>query len=303
AASRSMDKLHADEVETTSELVRQLISEQFPEYKNLPITLNGSSGTDNVLYRLGDELVVRLPRVEWATAQIDKDKNWLPILAPQLPIDIPEQIAVGSPSADYPFNWSIYRWISGHTANVDTVPNPDQTATDLACFIKALRVIDPAGGPTDGYRGQQVRLRDEGTRQSLQEMDDLIDLEKALQIWDECLTAADWDGPSTWFHGDLMPGNILFENGKLKAIIDFGVLGVGDPAVDLMVAWFLLPAKSRPIFRQAMGVGEDEWLRGKAWALSISAVYVPYYRHTNLPGVAFCLRALHEILDEANHGS
>ncbi len=294
-------KLHADEVDTSVSLVIDLLTEQFPRWSNHPIQPLSASGTDNKLFKLGDELVVRLPRIDWAIDQIKKDQEWLPKFAPHFPLQIPEQLVIGEPTADYPFQWSVYRWITGHTADVDSVPNPDQTAEDLARFITTLRAINTAGAPTDGYRGQPVRLRDETTRRAIGEVSHLIDPAQALTVWEQTLEAADHDGPPTWFHGDLMPGNVLFEDGRLKAIIDWGVLGAGDPAVDLIVAWFMLPTHSRALFKSAMGVGEDEWLRGRGWALSIGAGYIPYYRHTTLPGVAFCQRALPEILNDTTY--
>ena len=295
------EKLHADEVDTSVSLVIDLLSEQYPQWGSLPVRPVGTSGTDNKLFRLGTDLVVRLPRIEGADGQIFKDQRWLPEFAPRLPVLIPEQVAIGQPTDSYPFNWSVYKWIGGEAADIDSLTDSDQTAEELARFIKSLRSIDPSDGPADGYRGKPIRLRDGWTRESINGVKDLIDPKVALSFWDKTIEAADWSGPPTWFHGDLMPGNILLEDGKLKAIIDFGVLGVGDPAVDLIVAWFLLPIRSRPVFRAAMGVSEDEWLRGRGWALSIAAGYIPYYKHTTLPGVAYCKRALRELMEEASN--
>ena len=293
----TIEKLHPNEADISISLVSDLLNEQFPQWSNLPIHLITASGTDNALFKLGDDFVVRLPRMEGAMAQISQDRTWLPKLASKLPVVIPEQMALGEPSAEYPFSWSVYRWIGGETADIDSLPQPEQTAGALASFIKSLRAIDPTNGPMEGYRGRPVHLRDQWTRESINELANLIDTQKAIRIWEETIEAADWDGPPTWFHGDLMPGNLLFEDDKLKAIIDWGVMGVGDPAIDLIVAWFLLPPPSRAIFREEMGVSEDEWLRGRGWALSIAAGYIPYYRHTQLPGVGYCRRALIEILN------
>ena len=293
----SIEKLHPNETDISVLLVNDLLSEQFPHWSNLPIHPITASGTDNALFKLGSEFVVRLPRIEGAMAQIEQDQIWLPMLAPKLPVELPELLAVGKPSADYPFSWSVYRWIDGDTADIDTLDQPNKTAEALAHFIQSLRDISLQGGPTGSYRGRAVRLRDQWTRESISKLADLIDTQIAIQIWEETLEAADWDGPPTWFHGDLMPGNLLFSDGSLKAVIDWGVLGVGDPAIDLIIAWFLLPQPSRAIFREKIGVSDDEWLRGRGWALSIAAGYIPYYRHTQLPGVGYCKRALLEILN------
>lgn len=294
------NKMHDDEVETSVALVARLLSAQFPQWADLPITPVSSAGTDNALYRLGDKLAVRLPRVSWATGQVDKEQQWLPRLAPFLPLAIPTPLAKGEPAAGYPWRWSVYRWLAGATTTIERLADPRQTAMDLAHFIAALQRIDATGGPLPGphnsWRGEPLTERDALVRNAIITLRTMFDEKAMIAVWDAAMTAPAWSHPPVWIHGDLQPGNLLAVQGRLSAVIDFGCLGVGDPACDVMVAWLFLTAETRAIFRAVLQVDDATWARGRGWALAFGLTALPYYQKTNpvLAGIAH--RAIQEVL-------
>ncbi|GGJ48722.1 aminoglycoside phosphotransferase family protein [Deinococcus roseus] len=295
-----MAKLHDHEVDTSAEVVQHLLTTQFPEFAHLPLNVMQSSGTDNRMYRLGKALTVRLPRISWATPQVEKEHLWLPRLAPHLPLQIPEPVALGQPDDTYPWHWSIYRWLEGKNASLEGVSDADLLAKDLAGFMLALQNIPATDGPVPGHhnfgRGVSLHERDPMTRKALQELEGWFDVKALTSLWEKALSAPAWDSPPVWIHGDLQAGNLLVHNGKLHAVIDFGGLGVGDPACDLMVAWNLFDAPTRETFRQALQADDASWERGKGWALSVAVVALPYYRHTNPGLVAISTQALNALL-------
>jgi aminoglycoside phosphotransferase (APT) family kinase protein len=272
--------MHVDEVHTDAALVRRLLAAQFPRWAGLPIEPVASSGTDNAIYRLGDDMAVRLPRIHWATAQVDKEQRWLPRLAPLLPVAIPVPLAKGEPAEGYPWHWSVHRWLDGENPALDGSADPRRLATELAQFVAALHRIDATGGPPAG-RGVPLVERDVPTRAALDALHGMLDTAAATAAWELALRAPAWPGPPVWIHGDLAPGNLLMVEGRLSAVIDFGCLGVGDPACDLIVAWNLLPAETRDVFRAALGVDTATWERGRGWALSVALIQLPYYHRTN----------------------
>ena len=300
------DRMHENEVDTDSSLVRCLLAEQFPHWADLPITRIPSAGTDNAIYRLGDDMAVRLPRIDWAVGQVDKEHQWMPRLAPLLPLIIPKPLAMGEPGEGYPWRWSVYRWLDGKNARLDEIENPSDAATALAEFLIALQKTDTTGGPLaadHNVRGCSLTLRDEGTRQSIAAMHGMIDTNAALAVWDSALQAREWDRAPVWFHGDLLPGNLLFRQGRLSAVIDFGGLAVGDPACDLMIAWGLFSGQSRDVFRSALAVDDATWARGRGHALSQAVIFIPYYLETNPIGVANAQHMLDAVLaDYAANG-
>lgn len=288
-----MTKMHADEVETDADLVRRLLAAQFPQWADLPIEPVDSAGTDNALYRLGDELAVRMPRIHSAVGQVQKEQRWLPRLAPHLPLDIPTPLAVGAPGESYPWRWSVYRWLDGENATIERIAAPRQLATQLAHFIAALQQIDSAGGPPPGqhnsYRGAPLARRNAAVREALVALHGTIDTELVTAAWEEALESPAWSGLPVWIHGDLQSGNLLLLDGQLSAVIDFGCLGVGDPACDVMAAWTLFSAGVRDVFRAALPVDDATWARGRGWALSFGLIALPYYQETN-PGLASIAR-------------
>lgn len=301
-----MAKMHADEADTDVALVRRLLAAQFPQWAHLPLQPVPSAGTDNALYRLGDEMAVRLPRIPWAIEQVAKEQRWLPALAPRLPLAIPVPLAMGMPGEGYPWQWSIYAWLEGETVRLDYVPNADQIAVDLAQFIQALQQIDAADGPPPGShnseRGVPLAVRDSSTRAAIAELEGMVDTGAALAAWEAALAAPVWDAPPVWIHGDLQAGNLLVQEGRLCAVIDFGCLGVGDPACDLQVAWNLFSSQTRQVFREAMQVDEATWARGRGWALSVGLIALPYYKNTNPVLAGIARRAIEEVLAEHQRG-
>ncbi len=292
-------KMHKDEFVTDVSLVRRLLASQFPQWAGLPIKPVPSAGTDNALYRLGDEMVVRLPRIHWAVGQVDKDRKWLPRLAPHLPLAVPALLGAGKPAEGYPWRWAVYRWFEGENAVIDNIVDPVQAAIDLAGFIRALQKIDPTDGPLaskHNSRGNPLSTRDENTREAIASLDALFDANLLTTIWDSALRVSDWDKEPVWFHGDLLPGNLLFAQGRLTAVIDFSGLGVGDPACDLMIAWNLFSGGGRDALREALEVDDATWARGRGHALSQALIFIPYYLNTNPIGIATAKRAVHEVI-------
>jgi aminoglycoside phosphotransferase (APT) family kinase protein len=270
--------MHADEADIDAALVRRLIAAQFPQWTDLPVTPVASSGTDNAMYRLGEDKAVRLPRIPGAVRNIVRENHWLPRLAPGLPVPIPGPLGLGSACEGYPWNWSVVRWLEGENPVAGQVTG--LLAQDLAEFVLELRRIDPTDGPRQG-RGCPLADRDTYTRDAIGQLHGIIDTGAVTRVWDQALKLPEWPGPDMWSHGDLSPGNVLVMDGRLSAVIDLAGAGIGDPTVDLEVAWNLLPAEARDTFRTALEIDEETWLRGRAWALSISLIQLPYYQHTN----------------------
>ena len=289
--------MHADEVETDAALVRRLLAGQFPHWADLAIELVASYGTDHDIYRLGDHLAARLPRIEWATGQASKEAEWLPRLAPHLPLAIPVQLARGNPAEGYPFHWSVYEWLPGENAN-GTIDDLEQAAVDLAAFVTALRRIDVTGAhPRHAQsRGAPLAELDEHVRRSIAELGDRIDGRAAVRSWAESLEAPAWGGAEVWVHGDLLPGNLLVVDGRLSAVIDFGCLNLGDPACDLQPAWNVFAGDSRARYRAELDVDDASWLRGRGWALCQAVVALPYYWDTNPGMVRQASHALAQVL-------
>ncbi|MET8766268.1 aminoglycoside phosphotransferase family protein [Streptomyces sp. NPDC004658] len=294
-------KMREGEVDVDPPLVRRLIARRFPEWAGLPVRRVDSSGTENVMFRLGTDLVVRLPRHPGAVADVTHEQRWLPRLGPLLPVATPEPVGLGTPDEDFPWPWSVYRWLAGRNPVAGAVAEPERLAERLGAFVAALRRIDPHDGPP-ASRGLPLATRDEPTRAALARLTALtgrIDTAAVTALWEEALRAPAHGGPPAWAHGDLSPGNVLVDGDRLSAVIDFGCAGVGDPAVDLIVAWNLLPVSARDTFRKAVGADDAEWARGRGWALSISLIQLPYYWHTN-PALAENSRhVIAEILAEA----
>ena len=290
-------KMHADDVHTDAALVRRLLVQQFPQWSRLPIELVPSYGTDHDIYRVGLDLSVRLPRIAWATDQAAKEATWLPRLAPHLPLAVPVQLAQGRAGEGYPYDWSVYQWLPGETAE-GAVFDLDRAAVDLAAFVRALRRIETTGAPQrrPGARGGPLAEGDEQVRSSIVELGDRIDGAAALRSWEESLSAPAWSGPDVWLHADLLPGNLLVIDGRLSAVIDFGALAVGDPACDLLPAWNLFTGSSRDRYRTSLEVDGAMWLRGRGWAMRQAVVALPYYWDTNPGMVRLATRALAQVL-------
>lgn len=294
-------KMHDNEIETSVTLVKRLLAAQFPHWADLPVEPIPSAGTDNAIYRLGRDMAVRLPRIDWAIGQAAKERKWLPKLAPWLPFAVPVPLAQGKPDLGYPWHWSVYRWLEGENVIPGRLDNPAQAALDLAHFITSLQQIDATGGPLaseHNLRGTSLVDRDEATREAIKALDGMFHTDALVAVWETALQAPDWEHAPVWFHGDLLVGNVLFNCGRVSAIIDFGGLGVGDPACDLMIAWGLFSGESRDLFRVTLQVDDATWARGRGHALSQAAIFIPYYLNTNPLGVSYARHTITEILTE-----
>jgi aminoglycoside phosphotransferase (APT) family kinase protein len=273
--------MHPEEIHTDDALVRRLLAEQFPQWADLAVEAVRFFGTDNAIYRLGDELSVRLPRREKNVQQLHKELRWLPKLAPRLPLAIPEPVATGQPGQGYPLDWAIYRWLPGEAA---FEAPPSHANQELAAFLAALRRIDPAGGPPPGehnfFRGEPLAPRDKATRESIAQLG--LD-DEALPIWDAALDATVWTRPPVWIHGDLDARNLLVTGERISGVVDFGGLGVGDPACDVMVAWKMLTREAREAFRRDLGVDDATWARAQGWALTTAVNALTYYTDQTNP--------------------
>lgn len=266
------------------DLVRRLIAGQFPQWAGMPVQRYPSGGTVNAMYRLGDSMVVRLPLLKGGAMDVATEQQWLPRLAPWLPTAIPEVLGAGKPAEGYPWPWSVYRWLAGENPEPGALSEPVLLAEDLARFVAAMRTITLPGAP-QAYRGGQPALLDASTRAAIEALRDLpeegVDCDAATAVWEEALRTPGWDGRPVWLHADLMPGNLLVDDGRLVSVIDFGCTGAGDPACDLFPAWNLLPAGAREVFRGALGVDDSAWSRGRGRTLSQALIALPYYRNTN----------------------
>lgn len=294
-----MARMHADEVDTDIALARRLVAAQFPHWAHLDIEAVERIGTSNAMFRLGAGMVVRLPRRAGAAEDVAKEHTWLPHLATELPVAVPVPLAQGTPDEAYPWRWSVYSWLEGANPVPGRLTDSALLATDLAAFVTTLRRIDSSGGPAS-YRSESLASRDADTRRALADVRDLVDEDAALLVWETALRAPEWSAAPVWIHSDLQPGNLLVSPaGRLSAVIDFGCAGLGDPAVDLLPAWYVLPPESRARFRAAADVEEATWTRGRGWALSVALMELSYYRHTNPVMVATAQHVLDEILREA----
>ncbi|AYN43404.1 aminoglycoside phosphotransferase family protein [Streptomyces dangxiongensis] len=275
--------MHADEVETDAGLVRRLLRAQFPRWADLPVSRLASGGTVNAIYRLGEDLTVRLPLRPGGAEAIVLEARLLPRLAPLLPLPIPEVVATGAPGEGYPLAWAVHRWIEGRTPVEGDLAEPGLVARDLAEFAVALRKIGLPGGPP-AHRGEPLTTEDRETRASIEALrgtDEPFDADEMTAAWEEALAAPRWTGPACWTHSDLMPSNLLLTGDRVSAVIDFGAVGMGEPATDLIPAWNLLPAPARRAYRQAVDVDDATWARGRGWALSMAVTQLSYYRTTN----------------------
>jgi len=285
------------------QLATQLINEHFPQWAGLAIEPVASAGTDNALFHLGEAMLIRLPNAQWAYQQVEKEQRWLPLMADHLPIDIPRPIAMGRSSVAFEHSWSIYNWLDGSDLSQQSLENLDQAAIDLAAFIRALQSRNSSGGPRAGahnnYRGIDLSKLDSVVRSSIDELGSRIDGPVISELWQCALNESPWQQAPVWLHGDIHPGNILAKHGRISAVIDFGLMGVGDPACDLLVAWNLLAHDSRQLFRQHLQVDDSTWARGRGWALYTALVALPYYWSSNPVIVAMAQRTLNEILADS----
>ncbi len=292
--------LHADELPIDARLVRRLLERQFPRWADLALAA-APSGTDNLTFRLGSDLAVRLPRMPAAAPRLLKEVRWLPRLAPHLPVEVPVVVGAGEPDEGYRLPWAVTRWVHGEEAT-GTAAGSAYLARQLAEFVAALRAIDASGAPAPGAHtpggGVALGARDGRTRAAIGELAGSIDTGLAIAAWEAALGAGPWEGPPAWIHGDLHASNLLVTGDRLAGVLDFGCLGVGDPACDLMVAWTYLTREVRDVFRGALSVDDASWARGRGWALSVGLIALPYYRGRDAVMTAMATHAITEALDD-----
>jgi aminoglycoside phosphotransferase (APT) family kinase protein len=256
-------------------LVGTLIAAQFPQWTHMPIRPVGIDGWDNAVFRLGDGMVVHLPRASAYAGQPQQQFTWLPRLAPSLPLKVPRPLGLGEPGDGYPWPWSIGEWIDGEVAAPDRIANLDEFAKALGSFLVALERIDARGAPAPGrdnfFRGATLLTYDAQARQAFDRLSGKIDAPTAREMWRRAC-ASSWHAAPVWIHGDVHPSNLLVRDGELVAVIDFGQMAAGDPACDLAIAWVLFRGTARQSFRETVGVDAATWDRGRGWALWKAAI-------------------------------
>lgn len=280
-------------------LVGRLIVRQFPGWADLPVRRVLPGGTDNRTFRLGDRMLVRLPSSGSYAAQVEKEQYWLPRLAPQLPLPIPEPLAMGEPTDEYPWAWSIYRWIEGESGDTGMIDDLSRCAADIADFLLALQKIDPECGPQPGahnfFRGGPLSTYDDETRTAIASLRHEVDHAAATRLWERALDTS-WEKPPVWVHGDMEAKNILVAGGHPVAVIDFGSSATGDPSCDLSIAWTLFRGESRRFFRARLGVDDDTWMRGAAWVLWKGLITLEEHRRTDPTRADEARRIIEDVL-------
>jgi aminoglycoside phosphotransferase (APT) family kinase protein len=295
------DNAPSQNIDINETLVRHLISSQFPQWANLPIKPVEFSGWDNRTFRLGDDMSVRLPSAEWYVAQVEKEQFWLPKLAPFLPLPIPTPLAIGNPDKNYPWQWSIYRWLNGENTTIENISDLQEFATTLAQFIVALQQIDSTGGPPPGqhnfFRGGSLNVYDDETRNSINVLSNEIDTDVATEVWEVAINTT-WHRKPVWLHGDFAASNLLLKEGKLGAVIDFGCSGVGDPACDLTIAWTFFSGASREAFITTLALDSATWARARGWALWKALITLVEYIETDIHKSRNAKYVINEVLDD-----
>lgn len=272
--------MHDEEIEVNSELVRRLIHAQMPDLTHRSLSIVEPWGTDNAIWRLGSDLVVRMPRIHWAAAQAEREAEWLPRLAPYLRVAIPEPVAIGEPGFGYPFRWALHRWIPGEGAAPDRVDDPVVFASDLAKVVRQLQTVPTEGAPPPSNRARSLHEYDDSTREAIDRASHLIDARAATTVWDEALAAPTHDRQPVWVQGDL-EGNCLVCDGRLCGIVDWGSACAGDPAVDVQVVWSsLFTAESRRAFVDTLDVDDATVARSRGAAVNQACAALPYYLNT-----------------------
>ena len=299
--------MHADEVVLDEQLVHAMVMAQCPQWADRPLEPVNAPGTDHALFRLGADFLVRLPRRPSAAPQVRKESRWLPKLGGDLPLAIPTPRFLGQGIDDYPFEWAIYDWLDGKSPPPARLAEDEDAARSLAGFLIALHRLDASGGPLAGnqnhQRGMPLTARDRLVRLALEEVDALgVSSAYALSIWRDCLEVDPWKATPRWLHGDIQAGNVLYGDDGLHAVIDFGLLGIGDPAVDLAVAWTALDAGPRALFRAVLSdryPGFDAlWMRARGWALSIALIQLPTYAGKSQAMETMARRTLQQVFSD-----
>jgi aminoglycoside phosphotransferase (APT) family kinase protein len=287
-------------------LVKRLVAAQFPQWADLPIRPVERGGWDNRTFHLGKHMTVRLPSAAAYAPQVEKEHEWLPRLAPLLPLSIPVPLAMGEPADGYPWRWSVYPWLDGDPAATGHVADLNELASTLAEFLVAFQRIDAGGGPPPGphnfYRGGSLTTYDAEARQAVAALDGSIDVDVVTAVWDAALNAT-WRSSPVWVHGDVAAENLLVDGGRLSAVLDFGLLGVGDPACDLSIAWTFFGAGSRDAFRAALPLDAATWARARGWTLWKALIVLAGLPGTNPRDAGKSRQIVDEILADYRAGA
>ncbi|MDP4550110.1 aminoglycoside phosphotransferase family protein [Alkalihalobacillus macyae] len=271
-------------MDINTDLVRRLINEQFPKLSGLDITPVKNGGNDNRTFHLGDDMSVRLPSSEHYAPQVEKEQAWLPKLAREISLPISTPIAKGYPNHEYPFPWSINKWLEGETVTRNNIRDVNQCARDLGAFLIELQSVDASGGPIAGkhnfYRGGDLAIYNQESRGAIDANKDILDTSILEDVWNLALSSK-FSGKAVWVHGDMAPGNILTLDGKLSAVIDFGIIGVGDPSCDYVMAWTFFDDESRKVFKRTLNPDEETWNRARGWALWKALITYSWNRKSN----------------------
>jgi aminoglycoside phosphotransferase (APT) family kinase protein len=277
------------EIEITAELVHALLKDQHPDLAGLAIR-EVAGGWDNQMWRLGDELAVRMPRTEHAPDLQRKECRWLPVLAPRLPLPVPTPVRIGEPSARFPRPWTIMTWVPGEPLDCTSISRDDHAADALAGFLRALHVEAPAEAPASSDRGAHPKKCTDGFEKFLQAIAPggiAADVRAVWAVWDDAVAAPEWEGPPVWLHGDLHPANVVVSDGTLSGVVDFGAMFAGDPAWDLAAAWLLLPAGAASRFFEVYAHADEATIRrarGLAALKSLFLILMGQNGEQGLPG-------------------
>lgn len=268
--------MHPNQIPTSPDLVKRLLRQHYPSLAHLEVSEHPHHGTDSDTYRVGEHHSVRLPIIDWAVGGQERIRDWLPWLDDRLILPVTRPLFYGPPDCGYPESWTIYPWVPG--APLAFGCDDRQVAIDIADFLIEIRALPIDGAP---HSSRSPHALNEDVRRCLAQLIDADHRDDLITIWDEMMTTPAWDGTGVcWMHGDVAPGNLLFEDGHLAAAIDWSGLGVGDPASDLQVAWNMLTGEARSVFRDALAVDDDTWNRARARAFAQASFQLPYYRDT-----------------------
>ena len=291
-------------IEPDAASVTSLLLEQFPHWAGMPVEQVIPGGWDNRTFRLGDALCVRLPSSDGYVLQVEKEQRWLPVLAPQLPLAIPAPVGRGRPSEIFPFPWSVYRWIPGRPPTTDLIARDELFAAELGDFLAALQRADPTGAPLPGAhnfrRGDSPIVYEDETLRAIRALSADIDANAAREVWEAAIDSR-WQGEPVWFHGDISEGNLLVDDrSRLRAVIDFGTSGIGDPACDLVIGVVTMRGAAREAFRDRRGLGADAWARARGWAIWKALIVAAGVAGTHSPSTERrkALAAIDAVIDD-----
>ena len=294
-AEMEVQKLHKNEVCIDARLVKSLLESQFEQWSQQPLSFVPHCGTCNVIYRIGDDLCVRLPRQPRDALCLEKELEWLPVLSSHLSLEVPRPIARGVPGSGYPFVWAVYKWLEGESFDAQEFGSRTSTAETLAKFVTELQMIDTTHAPKSD-RDAALDANDSTVYQAIESLDKDFDRDTVRFAWDASVQVPSWEGDDVWIHCDLLPTNILVKDNQLIAVIDFGLVGVGDPAVDIIPAWSTLRGKASQTFRSALKIDDVIWARARGLALRQALRIIPYYRASHPNFSALACRTVKEVL-------